>query len=110
VVVFKEQDRREVELARLGPGEVFGEMALMTGEPRTATVRAASPSALLVIDHSALRQVLARAPELAGRLSLVMAERNARAADGAGLGAAAEERSAESRQLLAKIRSFFKLG
>jgi small-conductance mechanosensitive channel/CRP-like cAMP-binding protein len=108
VAVFKEQDGREVQLARLGAGEVFGEMALMTGEPRNATVRAASASELLVIDHVALREVLAAAPELAGRLSAVMAERHAREADSEAP-VTVQERAAESSQILAKIRSFFKL-
>lgn len=40
----------ESEIARLGPGKFFGEMALMTGEPRNATVRAAGACCLLVID------------------------------------------------------------
>src|SRR5262249_33948482 len=41
-----------IELARLQEGEFFGEMALMTGEQRTATVRAAKPSTLISIDQS----------------------------------------------------------
>ena len=45
----------EVELARLDEGAFFGEMALIAGEPRAATVRAASPCSLLVIDRGALR-------------------------------------------------------
>jgi small-conductance mechanosensitive channel/CRP-like cAMP-binding protein len=108
VVVQKEQDAREIELARLGPGEVFGEMALMTGEPRNATVRAAAPTSLLVIDHAALREVLAAAPELAGRISRVMSERKVRV-DGAPASGAKVRAEEHSSQLLSRIRSFFKL-
>jgi small-conductance mechanosensitive channel/CRP-like cAMP-binding protein len=65
----------EVELARLGAGKFFGEMALTTGEPRAATVRASGPCTLLVIDHRALRGVLDAAPGLAEAISRVIAER-----------------------------------
>jgi small-conductance mechanosensitive channel/CRP-like cAMP-binding protein len=108
VTILKEQDGREIQVARLGPGEVFGEMALVTGEPRNATVRAASACELVVIDHAALREVLETAPELAGRISRVMAERNVRAAEG-DAPATVKDRAEESSQLLARIRSFFKL-
>jgi len=64
-------------VARLGAGKFFGEMALMTGEKRTATVRAAGPCRLLVIDDRALRGVLETAPELAGHISRVIADRQA---------------------------------
>jgi voltage-gated potassium channel len=55
----------EVEVAtpvpvRLGAGDFFGELALITGEPRAATVRAASSASLLVLDISDFRMLMAR--------------------------------------------------
>jgi small-conductance mechanosensitive channel/CRP-like cAMP-binding protein len=100
----------EIELARLGEGAFFGEMALITGEPRTATVRAVSPCSTLVIDRGALRVVLEAAPQLAEHISRVITERQAarpeeeRAPEGAR--ASVDERSS---LLLGRIRKFFSL-
>jgi small-conductance mechanosensitive channel/CRP-like cAMP-binding protein len=115
VVVVKERgsregDRSEVELAQLGPGAFFGEMALMTGEPRTATVRAKTACSMFVIDHAALRGVLESIPHLAEHMSRVIAERQASTAEEDAKPAAAT-RSAEERSslLLDRIRKFFAL-
>lgn len=48
-----------VEMARLGPGSFIGEVALMTDQPRSATVTALTPSELLRIDRHTLSRVLA---------------------------------------------------
>lgn len=48
-----------VEMARLGPGGFLGEMALMTDQPRTATVVCVSGAELLRIDRHTLSRVLA---------------------------------------------------
>jgi small-conductance mechanosensitive channel/CRP-like cAMP-binding protein len=99
-------------VARLGAGKFFGEMALMTGEKRNATVRAAGPCRLLVIDDRALRGVLETAPELAGHISRVIADRQAAlaASEATSLQSqppvSIEERSS---QLLGRIRKFFAL-
>jgi len=47
------------ELSRLGPGAFLGEVALMTDQPRTATVICLSPAELLRIDRHTLSRVLA---------------------------------------------------
>jgi CRP-like cAMP-binding protein len=46
-----EVEREGQRLADLGPGDVFGEQALLEGEQRSATVRATSPLRLIKISH-----------------------------------------------------------
>ncbi len=49
----------------LGAGQFFGELALLTGDPRNATVVATRPCTLLVLDIVDFHELLARQPELA---------------------------------------------
>ncbi len=65
----------EEEVARLGPGEFFGEMAVLTGAPRTATVVAARDSTLVAVDRDAFAELFDKAPHLAQRLAEVLARR-----------------------------------
>ncbi len=53
---------QEVELATLMAGDYFGEMALLTGEPRTATCRAVSPCALYELKEADFAQLLQALP------------------------------------------------
>ncbi|NJD18889.1 MAG: GGDEF domain-containing protein [Gemmatimonadetes bacterium] len=58
----------DFELARLGAGDFFGEMALLNDKPRRATVRALSPVDVLVLDKEDFRRVVADTPGLAFQL------------------------------------------
>lgn len=73
------KDRRTVTLS---PGEFFGEMSLIDGGPRSATVDAATPMKLLVIGHREFWELLNEAPPLAGKIMRTLSERlrNAEAA------------------------------
>lgn len=57
-VVAGRNARREVELGRLGVGQIFGEMALVFDEPRSATVEAIEDCNLIVITRETLNHKL----------------------------------------------------
>jgi CRP-like cAMP-binding protein len=66
-------------LAELGPGQAFGEMALLGGGPRTATIRAVMPTELLAIRREDFLRLMAQDSQLAAsarRLSHERAIRN----------------------------------
>lgn len=99
-----------VEVTRLGPGEFFGEMSLMTGERRRATVQAAAETELLVVDKDALAPLLSEAPELAERISRVLAERREMLGEQlASLPPPPGVVDAHTTMLLDRIRQFFSL-
>ena len=60
---------------RLHPGDFFGEIALLTSAPRTATVLAATPCNLLVLRASDFRRLVAAHPLLREAIERVAAER-----------------------------------
>jgi len=57
--------RLQAQELYLGPGQFFGEVALLTGAPRNATVVAAQSCTLLSLDIVDFHELLARHPELA---------------------------------------------
>jgi CRP/FNR family cyclic AMP-dependent transcriptional regulator len=69
------EDGKEIILAKLGEGEVFGEMALLSGSPRSATVIALQDTTLLVLEREEFHKLLLRQPKLALKILAVMADR-----------------------------------
>ena len=63
---------------RLRRGDVIGEMSLVTGEPRSATVLAAIPTTALELDAEAFGSVLVRYPSVPANLSRIVSRRLAR--------------------------------
>jgi CRP-like cAMP-binding protein len=63
------------QLANLGPGDVFGEQALLEGEQRSATVRATSPLRVIKISHWELDKMRRDMPEVVGELRKQIAAR-----------------------------------
>ena len=68
-------DGRQEEVARLGAGEYFGEMSLLAGEPRAATVMAHTDCQLLEIDKETLRLIFDKHPELMETMARSVSER-----------------------------------
>jgi CRP-like cAMP-binding protein len=100
-------------------GNYFGEMALLTGEPRSATVYAITDAQLLTVDKEDLRDVIVAHSEVEQIISKVLAQRQlrtekareeaegaraARGESGAGQSGRLEQLS---EQLLRKIQAFF---
>lgn len=100
-------------LARLGAGQFFGEMALLTGAARTATVTASSDVDVFTLDKAGFEHVLARNPAMAVDISAILAARRDALSEAEGDAAAPrapEERAGELRQrILMRIRSYFGL-
>lgn len=106
------KDGIDTEVARLGPGSFFGEMSLMTGEPRSATVVALTDVECYRLDATAFRDLLERRPPLAEPIARLLAQRRTDlTAINEGLDAEARRRRMESdsSDLFKKMKAFFKL-
>jgi CRP-like cAMP-binding protein len=105
-------DGDEREVAQMGAGEVFGEMSLLTGEPRSASVFAQGDVECWRLDREVFSAVLQRRPEVAHEIAALLAERRVRLFEVRGdLDAAARDRRVEQEKsaLLSRMRAFFGL-
>ena len=104
VCVQISENGRPLTVATLNNGDFFGEMALFTGEPRTANIVALEETEVLEIGHEAMKQVFQTNPDLVESLSHIIAERRQ------GLAARVDSSSPqidESAGILSSIRRFF---
>ncbi|MCG6871501.1 MAG: Crp/Fnr family transcriptional regulator [Gammaproteobacteria bacterium] len=67
-VLVSDEQGRELVLSELGPRAIFGELALIDGEPRSATVVAMEPTLLTVLSRNAFTVCLGEQPEIAIQL------------------------------------------
>jgi CRP-like cAMP-binding protein len=84
----------ESELARLQPGAYFGEMSLLTGEPRSSTCRALEDCDVLCLDRESFSVLLRDNPTIAQAMSEIIAARSA----------ATQEKLAKDRETMVSRR------
>ena len=104
-----EHDR---EVAQLKGPCFFGEMSLLTGEPRSATVVADSEVECFRVDKAAVKQIIDARPALEEQLAKLLADRKVAlqaAREGLSADVARERAAKEANALLTRIRSFFAL-
>jgi branched-chain amino acid transport system substrate-binding protein len=90
------------QIADLGPGSVFGEMALLTGEMRTADVVASTDVVALEIAKDSLQPILHGHPKLAEAISRRVVERREHLA-----AAQISDMEEEDQTLITRIKSYF---
>jgi small-conductance mechanosensitive channel/CRP-like cAMP-binding protein len=104
VSVQLSENGRPRTVATLSDGAFFGEMALFTGEPRTANVVALEETEVLEIGHAAMKRVFDTNPDLVESLSHIIAERRQGLVASADLSGSNKD---ESAGLLSSIKRFF---
>jgi CRP-like cAMP-binding protein len=73
--IRQHSDGRMITLARFGPDDIFGELAMFDNERRSATVEALDDLSTVAIPGSAMRALLARHPEIAVKLVIALGRR-----------------------------------
>jgi CRP-like cAMP-binding protein len=95
------------KLAVLEAGSAFGEISLLTGDARSATIRALTEATLVEIDKATLAPILRENPSLVGMLELTMQERRRRAADVLEAARGDSDRTEDRSPLRQRIARFF---
>ena len=74
-VTREHPDGRAIALATLGPGDLFGELAMLDGEARSASVETLSDVELLALPAADMRRLLAEHPEISVKLIAALTRR-----------------------------------
>ncbi|QJB55896.1 cyclic nucleotide-binding domain-containing protein [Pseudodesulfovibrio sp. zrk46] len=80
--LFRNVDGRKIVLERLGKGEIFGEMAALSGHPRTHSAEAAEFCELMVLTEQVIQTLLNRCPKTIQHLTKLLIRRLRKAGDG----------------------------
>lgn len=74
-VTREHPDGRAITLATLGPGAIFGELAMLDGERRSASVEATENTELVALPASDMRNLIREHPEMAEKLVVALTRR-----------------------------------
>jgi CRP-like cAMP-binding protein len=109
-VLIKRDGVPETKVATLGPGDFFGEMSALTGEPRTATIRASGNLVCVEITKDELKEAFTKDPAMMDKMSQIIAERNTGRQKVAEIMNAQQQRDAvetQQKSLLSRMKTFF---
>jgi len=111
--VFVSKNGSKIQVATLGAGDCFGEMSLLTGEPRSATVRADGDCYVMEIGKPVMAEVLSGAPSCMEQLSQLLAQRKMETEGILKEATSTDEHALTERQYTAnflhRLRTFFQL-
>jgi len=111
--VFVSKNGSKIQVASLRAGDCFGEMSLLTGEPRSATVRADGDCYVMEIGKPVMAEVLSTAPSCMEQLSQLLAQRKIETEGILKEATSADEQALKERQYTAnflhRLRTFFQL-
>lgn len=113
LVVIDERDGTKRQLATLEAPAYVGEMGLLTGQPRAATVVADGEAECLRLDKAGFDAILRNRPEVVEELSHALARRqeeNEATLQALGAAAPTSDKRGRARELVRRIRKFFALG
>lgn len=97
----------DITVDRLFPGAVFGEMSLLTGQPRSATVLAATDALAYELRKDDLDPVLRARPALLEGLTAIMAERQARNSAAPAAPDAPSAAAPTREDIMVRLKAFF---
>jgi small-conductance mechanosensitive channel/CRP-like cAMP-binding protein len=98
----------ESVVSSLPPGSFFGEMSLLTGDPRAATVVAVEDTEVIPVARADFRHIAAANPAVLEAMTRIVTARRGRLAESIRESEeAAAERAAAHRDLLDRVRAFF---
>ncbi|MEO8875099.1 MAG: cyclic nucleotide-binding domain-containing protein, partial [Polyangiaceae bacterium] len=99
-------------ISELEAPDFFGEMGMMTGEPRSASVVAVTDVDCFRLDKDGFQEIITERPEIAALISKTLAERRVdliATRDGLDAEAKAARQITEQQRILARVQSFFGL-
>jgi small-conductance mechanosensitive channel/CRP-like cAMP-binding protein len=111
--VLVSKNGSKIQVAKLAAGDCFGEMSLLTGEPRSATVRADGDCYVMEIGKLVMAEVLSRAPTCMEQLSQLLAQRRMETEGILKEASGTDDHALTERQYTAnflhRLRTFFQL-